>query len=98
MIETTLILTAALVAAAFWVVSQERLIKTITKQLEKTEQQLLYEPEPEPEPEPDRDALEAEVVFLKNVLMDVANGDAYVWVEDGELRAARTVIGETSIH
>ena len=96
MIETTLILTAALVAAAFWIVSQERLIKTITKQLEKTEQQLLYEPEPEPEP--DRDALEAEVVFLKNVLMDVANGDAYVWVEDGELRAARTVIGETSIH
>jgi len=94
MIETTLILTAALVAAAFWIVSQERLIKTITKQLEKTEQQLLYEPEPEP----DRDALEAEVVFLKNVLMDVANGDAYVWVEDGELRAARTVIGETSIH
>lgn len=94
MIETTLILTAALVAAAFWIVSQERLIKTITKQLENTEQQLLYEPEPEP----DRDALEAEVVFLKNVLMDVANGDAYVWVEDGELRAARTVIGETSIH
>jgi hypothetical protein len=51
--------------------------------------------------EAEKELIEAkeELAFLKNVLRDVAMGDAHVWVgDDGEVRAARAIAGNTSIH
>lgn len=47
----------------------------------------------------ENEELTAEAVSLKNVLYDVAKGEAHVWIgDDGELRAARGATGNTPIH
>ena len=93
-----LIMMAALVAAIFWVGFQQRRLTTTTKRLRKAEQRLHSTKLTLTETKRANEELGAETMFLKSVLYDVANGDAHVWIEDDELRAARTADRETPIH
>ena len=93
-----LILMAALVVAIFWVGFQQRRLTTTTKRLEKVEKRLHSAKLTLTATKQANEALMAETMFLKNVLYDVAKGEAHVWIEDDELRATRTATGETPIH
>ena len=98
MIETA-ILAAALVAAIVWIIRLQRSLTTTThKRLAKAEQRLRSAKLTLTQTKEQNEALKAETMFLKNVLFDVAKGEAHVWIEDNELRAARTATGETPIH
>jgi uncharacterized protein YlxW (UPF0749 family) len=98
MIEATLTLMAALVVAIFWVGFQQRRLTTTTKRLVKAEQRLYSAKLTLTQTKEQNEALMAETMFLKNVLYDVAKGEAHVWIEDDELRATRLPAGETPIH
>ena len=93
-----LIMMAALVVAIFWVGLQQRRLTTTTKRLEKVEKRLHSAKLTLTATKETNEALMAETMFLKNVLYDVAKGEAHVWIEDDELRATRTATGETPIH
>ncbi len=93
-----LILMATIVVAFFWVGFQQRRLTTILKRLHKAEQRLHSAKLTLAGTKETNEALMAEVMFLKTVLLDVAKGEAHVWIEDGELRATRTADGETPIH
>ena len=93
-----LILMAALAVAIFWVGFQQRKLTTITKRLDKAEQRLSSAKLTLAAAKETNEALAAETMFLKTVLLDVAKGEAHVWIEDGELRATRTADRETPIH
>lgn len=93
-----LIMMAALVVAIFWVGFQQRRLTTTTKRLEKVDKRLSSAKLTLTTTKEANEALMAETMFLKNVLYDVAKGEAHVWIEDGELRATRTATGETPIH
>lgn len=93
-----LILMAALVVAIFWVGFQQRKLTATLKRLEKAEKRLHSAKLTLTDTKETNGALVAETVFLKHVLYDIAKGEAHVWIEDGELRAARTATGETPIH
>ena len=93
-----LIMMAALVVAIFWVGFQQRRLTTTTKRLEKVEKRLHSAKLTLTATKETNEALMAETMFLKNVLYDVAKGEAHVWIEDDELRATRTATGETPIH
>lgn len=96
--EALLTMMAALVAAVFWIGFQQRRLTTTTKRLVKAEQRLHSAKLTLTQTKEQNEALKAETMFLKNVLFDVAKGEAHVWIEDNELRAARTATGETPIH
>lgn len=98
MIEALLTMMAALVAAVFWIGFQQWRLTTTTKRLVKAEQRLHSAKLTLTQTKEQDEALKAENMFLKNVLFDVAKGEAHVWIEDGEVRAARTATGETPIH
>lgn len=93
-----LILMATLVVAFFWVGFQQRRLTTTLKRLHKVEQRLHSAKLTLTEAKRANEELTAETMFLKNVLYDVANGDAHVWIEDDELRAMRTATGEIPVH
>ena len=93
-----LIIMAAFVAAIFWIGLQQRRLTTTTKRLEKVEKRLHSAKLTLTATKDENMNLKAETMFLKNVLYDVAKGEAHVWIEDDELRAARTATGETPIH
>lgn len=98
MIEATLTMMAALVAAVFWIGFQQRRLTTTTKRLVKAEQRLHSAKLTLTQTKEQNEALMAETMSLKHVLFDVAKGEAHVWIEDGELRAARAADRETPIH
>lgn len=93
-----LILMATLVVAFFWVGFQQRRLTATNKRLEKVERRLHSAKLTLTATKETNGALMAETMFLKNVLFDVAKGEAHVWIENGELRAARTADRETPIH
>jgi len=97
MIETA-ILAAALVVAIFWTGFQQRKLTTTTKRLEKAEKRLHSAKLTLTATKETNEALMAETMFLKNVLFDVAKGEAHVWIEDDELRATRLPDGEAPVH
>jgi len=93
-----LIMMAALVVAMIWVGFQQRRLTTTLKRLERVEKRLHSAKLTLADTKETNEALVTEVMFLKHVLLDIAKGEAHVWIEDGELRAARTADGETQIH
>lgn len=97
MIETA-ILAAALMAALFLIGFLLRALRNLTKTMEKSTQRWMSARKTLVATKEQNEALKAETMFLKNVLFDVAKGEAHVWIEDDELRAARTATGETPIH
>ena len=94
----TLTMMVALVVAMIWVSFQQRRLTTTTKRLHKVEQRLHSAKLTLAATKDENMDHKAEIMFLKNVLYDVAKGEAHVWIEDDELRAARTATGETPIH
>ena len=94
----TLTMMAALVAAIVWIIRLQRSLTTTHKRLAKAEQRLRSAKLTLTQTKEQNEELKAETMFLKNVLLDVAKGEAHVWIEDDELRAARTATGETPIH
>lgn len=84
MIEVTLTMMAALVAAIGWIIYQEMTLRATRKRLEGAKRAV--------------EVVASENEFLKDVLTDVAKGEAHVWFEDGEVRAARAAAGKASIH
>ena len=94
-----LILMAALVVAMIWVGFQQRRLTTTHKRLEKVEKRLNSAKLTLVGTKQANEALMAKTVFLRQILTDVAKGEAHVWIgEDGEVRATRTATGETPIH
>ena len=94
----TLIMMAALVVAIVWVIYLQRTLTAAHRRLSKIEQRLHSAKLTLTQTKEQNEALTAEVGILKQILFDVATGDADVWIEDGELRAARTPAGGTSVH
>jgi cell division protein FtsB len=94
-----LIMMAALVAAIGWTVYLQRVLSKTYKRLEKVEQRLLSARVTLAATKKTNELLSNEVDFLKQVLFDVAKGEAHVWIgEDGLVRATRTADGETPVH
>ena len=96
--EALLTMMAALVAAIVWIVRLQRDLTTTTKRLVKAEQRLHSAKLTLTQTKEQNEALVAETMFLKHVLFDVAKGEAHVWIEDGELRAARAAVGKVQVH
>jgi hypothetical protein len=96
--ETLLIMLALLEVAVFWIFLLQRRLTTTHKRLVKVEQRLHSAKLTLTQTKGQDEELKTEITFLKNVLYDVAKGEAHVWIEDDELRAARTATGETPIH
>ena len=87
----TLTMMAILLVAIVWIIRQEMVLHRANSRLEDADAILNRAKEV-------TGALVAENQLLKDVLTDVATGDAHVWIEDGEVRATRTASGETPIH
>lgn len=98
MIEATLTMMAALVAAIVWTIRQQRRVSTTHRRLAKVEQRLRSAKLTLTQTKEQNEALAARTMLLENVLMDIAKGEAHVWIEDGELRAARTAAGKVQVH
>lgn len=96
--EALLTMMAALVVAIVWIGFQQRRLTTTTKRLVKAEQRLHSAKLTLTQTKEQNEALVAETMFLKHVLFDVAKGEAHVWIEDGELRAARAAAGKVQVH
>ena len=94
----TLILMAALVVAIVWVIFQQRKLTSTMWQLEQSKEIIAAAEAALESADAAVQAGEQHNMFLKNVLLDVAKGEADVWIEDGEVRAARKATGETPIH
>ena len=95
----TLIMMAALVVAVIWIAFQQWRANITFRLLAKSNKRLRSAKLTLAATKDENMDLKAEIMFLKNVLRDVATGDAHVWVgEDGEVRAARATAGNTSIH
>ena len=92
------ILAAALMAALFLIWFLLRELRKITRTMEKSTQRWMSARKTLTATKQTNEELMAETMFLKNVLYDIAKGEAHVWIEDGELRATRTATGETPIH
>ena len=87
----TLTMMAVLLVAIVWIIRQEVILQRANKRLDDADAILGRAKEV-------TEALVAENQLLKDVLTDVATGDAHVWIEDGEVRATRTASGGTPIH
>ena len=94
----TLIMMATLVVAMIWVGFQQRRLTTTLKRLHKVEQRLHSAKLTLTATKDENMDHKAEIMLLKNVLFDVAKGEAHVWIEDDELRATRTATGEIPVH
>lgn len=94
-----LITMAALVVAIFWVGYQQRELTKTLKRLKKTEQRLHSAKLTLSACKDANEYLKNNNEFMGTILMDVAKGEANVWIDDnGELIAARTPAGNTSVH
>jgi cell division protein FtsB len=95
----TLIMMAALVAAVIWIAFQQWRANKTFRLLTKSNKRLRSAKLTLAATKDENLNLKAEIMFLKNVLRDVATGDAHVWVgDDGEVRAVRATAGNTSVH
>lgn len=97
MIETAIFM-AALVAALSLIGFLLRELRKANKTMEKATQRLHSAKLTLTATKEQNEALMTETVFLKSVLFDVAKGEAHVWIEDDELRAARKPVGGTQVH
>lgn len=95
---TTLTMMAALVAAFFWIIFLQWKLTRTTKRLSKVDQRLRSARLTLTATKEANEVLTVETEFLKGVLFDVARGEAHVWIEGDELRAARKSAGNTSVH
>ena len=93
-----LIMTATLVVAAFWVGFNQRKLTATTKRLEKVEKRLHSTKLTLTATKVTNEDLVDETMALKHILYDIAKGEAHVWIENDELRAARTPTGKTPVH
>jgi|31_taG_2_1085359.scaffolds.fasta_scaffold60244_1 cell division protein FtsB len=93
-----LIMMATLMVALVWVILLQRRVTTTLHRLEIAERRRNSAQLTLRATKTDNEELTAEVAVLKQILLDVAKGEANVWIEDGELRAARTAAGNTSVH
>lgn len=93
-----LIMMATLMVALVWVILLQRRVTTIHRRLEIAERRRNSAQLTLRATKTDNEELTAEVAVLKQILLDVAKGEANVWIEDGELRAARTAAGNASVH
>ena len=93
-----LIMMATLMVALVWVILLQRRVTTTLHRLEIAERRRNSAQLTLRATKDENMDHKAEIMFLKNVLFDVAKGEAHVWIEDGELRATRTAVGETQIH
>jgi hypothetical protein len=98
MTVATLILVTALAVTIGWIARQERRYQIVLRRLVKAEQRLHSAKLTLTDTKELNQQLAVEVVFLKQVMFDVAKGEADVWIEDGELRAARTATDDTPVH
>ena len=87
----TLTMMAILLVAIVWIIRQEMVLRSIKDELEAADDVL-------DKAEEAVRCVVSENQLLKDVLTDVATGDAHVWIEDGEVRATRTASGGTPIH
>ena len=94
----TLAMTVTLVAAMGWVIFQQLLVNRLTKRLASVERRLASARLMLAATKEEVNGCLGENQLLKEVLTDVAKGEAYVWIEDGEVRATRTASRETPIH
>lgn len=92
------ILAAALMAALFLIGFLFRELRKTHKTMEKSTQRWVSARKTLVRTKEHNEELMAETVFLKSVLFDVAKGEAHVWIEDDELRAARKPAGGTQVH
>ena len=98
MIEATLTMMATLVAAIVWIIRLQRSLTTTHRRLVKAEQRLRSAKLTLTQTKDENTDHQAEIMFLKGVLFDVAKGEAHVWIEEGQLRAARTTAGKVQVH
>jgi uncharacterized protein YoxC len=94
----TLVMMAALVAAMGWVIFQQLLVNRLTKRLANVDRRLASARLTLAATKKEVNGCLGENQLLKEVLTDVAKGEAHVWIEDGEVRATRTASRETPIH
>ena len=94
-----LIMTAALVAAIIWTIYLQRVVSRLTKRLASISRRLQVARMTLAEVRDEVDDCLEENQTLKDILTDVAKGEAHVWVgEDGFVRAARKPAGDIQIH
>ena len=94
-----LIMMAALVAAIVRIIYLQRVLSKTYKRLERVERRLNSARLTLAEVRDEVDYYLEENQTLKDILTDVAKGEAHVWIgEDGLVRAARKPAGETPIH
>ena len=95
----TLIMVATLVVALCWIVYQQRVVDKITKRLTSMNRRLQEARLTLAEVRDEVDDCLEENQTLKDILTDVAKGEAHVWIgEDGLVRAARKPVGDIQIH
>jgi cytochrome oxidase assembly protein ShyY1 len=98
MTEALLTMMAALAAAIVWIGFQQRRLTTTTKRLAKAEQRLRSAKLSLTEAKTYNEAAEAEVIMLRTIMLDVAKGEADVWIENGVVRAQRKTAGTPPLH
>ena len=95
----TLIMMAALVTAIVWIIYLQRVVDRLTKRMTFRDRQLHSAKLTVTGTMESIEKCIEENETLKQILVDVANGDAHVWIgEDGRVRAKRKHTGETPIH
>ena len=94
-----LIMTAALVAAIIWTIYLQRVVSRLTKRSVSINRRLNSARLTLAEVRDEVDYYLEENQTLKDILTDIAKGEAHVWIgEDGLVRAVRKPAGETPIH
>jgi len=99
MTYTIIMMAAALVAATAWTIYLQRVVNKLTRRLTITGRRLHSARVTLADTKQDNEYLDNEVEALKDVLTDVAKGEADVWIgDDGLVRAKRKPTGRTPIH
>jgi hypothetical protein len=95
----TLILMAALVVAICWTIYQQRVVTRLIKRLANVDRRLASAHLTLTGARVKSNDCFEENDLLKEILVDVAKGEAHVWIgEDGLVRATRKPAGEIQIH
>jgi uncharacterized membrane protein YccC len=95
MIEVILTLMAALVAAIIWIITQQRRLREQHRRTTKAEQRLHSAKLTLTHTKEVNQALAEEVQLLRQILTDVAKGEANVWIDEhGNTRAEKCAYRE----
>lgn len=95
----TIIMMAALVAAIAWTIYLQRVVNKLTRRLTIVGRRLHSASVTLADVKCEVDDCLEENQLLKDILTDVAKGEAHVWIgEDGLVRAARKPAGNTPVH